>query len=119
MRLPAYRWLSATHDRRVHGRHRYTVGEVRRALERADFQVERLSYINSLLFPIPLVQRLVERVRPATEEDSDLLLPGPLANAVLRGVLQAEAAWLRRGGRFPWGLSVLSLARKPAQPHQQ
>ena len=119
MRLPAYRWLSATHDQRVHGRHRYTAGEVRTALERANFQVERLSYVNSLLFPIPLLQRLLERVRPATEDDSDLLLPGPLANAVLRGVLQAEAAWLRRGGRFPWGLSVLSLARKPTQPNQQ
>jgi SAM-dependent methyltransferase len=120
LRLPAYRWLSATHDRRVHGRHRYTADEVRGALQDAGFCVERLSYINSLLFPIPLLQRLLERIRPATEQaGSDLLPPSPLVNTILRFVLQAEAAWLRRGGRFPVGLSVLSLARKPASPDLQ
>ena len=120
LRLPAYRWLSATHDRRVHGRHRYTAGEVRAALKSANFHVERLSYINSLLFPIPLGQRLLERVRPAVAaDDSDLLPPRPLLNTMLRLVLQGEAAWLRRGGHFPWGLSVLSLARKPTQSDLQ
>lgn len=115
LRLPAYRWLSAAHDRRVHGRHRYTAGEVRTALAKAGFRIERLSYINSLLFPIPLMQRLIERIRPAQQDESDLLAPSPLVNAALRLVLHAEAAWLRRGGRFPVGLSVLSLARKPEQ----
>jgi SAM-dependent methyltransferase len=119
LRLPAYRWLSSAHDRRVHGRHRYTAGEVRATLATAGFQVERLSYINSLLFPVPLLQRLLERVRPAQQDDSEMLPPSPSVNTALRLVLQAEAAWLGRGGRFPVGLSVLSLARKPALPDLQ
>ena len=117
MRLPAYRWLSSAHDRRTHGHRRFTAGEVRTALDRAGFQLERLSYINSLLFPIPMLQRLLERLWPA-EEDSDLLPPSPLINTLLRLVLQTEAAWLRQGGRFPLGLSILSLARKPELPTQ-
>jgi SAM-dependent methyltransferase len=113
IRLPAYRWLSSEHDRSVHGRHRYTAGETRGLLERAGFVVERLSYINSLLLPIPLLQRLAERLSPhQPPQRSQLELPSPLINAALGSVFSAEALWLRQGGRFPAGLSVLALARQ-------
>ncbi|HEX6292610.1 MAG TPA: class I SAM-dependent methyltransferase [Herpetosiphonaceae bacterium] len=115
VRLPAYRWLSSKHDRSVHGRHRYTAREVRSLLTEAGLQVERISYINSLLLPIPVLQRLVERVLPDLERSgSDLELPSPLLNAALGTAMYTEAAWLRRGGRFPCGLSVLALARRSA-----
>ena len=113
IRLPAYRWLFSKHDRAVHARHRYTAVEVRGMLEGAGFTVERLSYVNSLLFPVPLLQRSVERILPTLERDeSDLAPPGDLLNSLLRSTLETEAAWLRRGGRFAWGLSVLCLAQK-------
>ena len=113
IRLPAYRWLMSKHDRAVHTRRRYTAGEVRVMLRRAGFEVERLSYVNSLLFPLPLLQRTVERVFPAAEQaGSDLRTPPELTNRLLREVLDLEAAWLRHGGTFGWGLSVLCLARK-------
>ena len=75
MRLPAYRWLSSAHDRRTDGHRRFTAGEVRTALDRAGFQLERISYINSLLFPIPMFQRLFERLWSVDEDDFDLLPP--------------------------------------------
>lgn len=113
VRLPAYRWLSSKHDRSVHGRHRYTAGEARTMLTEAGFVIERLSYINSLLFPIPVLQRLAERVLPELEQSgSDLALPSPFVNRALQTVMYTEAAWLRSGGGFPFGLSVLALARK-------
>jgi SAM-dependent methyltransferase len=114
VRLPAYRWLSSKHDRSVHGRYRYTAGETRALLTRAGFVIERLSYINSLLFPVVLLQRLGERVLPQLEQSgSDLELPSPLVNYTLQTAMYGEAAWLRDGGRFPFGLSILALARKP------
>ena len=113
IRLPAYRWLMSKHDRAVHTRRRYTAGEARSIVEAAGFTIERLSYVNSLLFPLPLLQRLVERVWPGVERaGSDLEIPPPLANRTLRAPLDLEAAWLRRRGTFGWGLSVLCLARK-------
>ena len=115
IRVPAYQWLYAKHDRAVHTRRRYTAGEVRAAVVEAGFEVEHISYINSLLFPAVLIQRLLEPFAGhADEAVSDLLLPGPLANGLLRSALRGEAAWLGRGGSFAWGLSVLCLARKPA-----
>lgn len=113
MRLPAYEFLRSKHDRAVHTRRRYTAGEVRALLQENGFMVERLSYINTLLFPVALTQRLLERRVPALEhENSDVALPSPLVNELLRWPLAAEAAWLARGGRFPFGLSVLCLARR-------
>ncbi len=113
LRLPAYQWLSSSHDRSVHGRHRYTARETRGLLERAGFAIERMSYVNSLLLPLPVAQRLLERLRPGeTSHESDMRAPHPLVNRALGVVLLLEAAWLRRGGRFPAGLSVMVIARK-------
>ncbi len=114
IRLPAYEFLRSKHDRAVHTRRRYTSAEARGLLEVRGFAVERCSYINSLLFALPLAQRLLERVLPALERhESDLTLPSPLVNSVLSWPLATEAAWLARGGNFPVGLSILALARKP------
>ncbi len=113
IRLPAYEFLRSKHDRAVHTRRRYTAGQARALLQAHGFIVERCSYINSLLFPLPLAQRLIERVLPALERhDSDLALPSPLINEALRWPLAAEAAWLARGRSFPVGLSIVCLAHE-------
>lgn len=113
IRLPAYKWLSSAHDRSVHGRQRYTAGEMRAMLERAGLRIVRLSYINSLLLPIPLLQRLLQRIVAAGDDQrSDLELPHRIVNTALQSALYLEAAWLRDGGRFPAGLSILALAQK-------
>ena len=114
LRLPAYQWLTSQHDRSVHGRHRYTARETKTMLAAAGLELERLSYINSLLLPLPVLQRLLERVWPFSgSAASDLELPSPLINATLQTTLYLEAAWLRAGRRFPGGLSILALAQKP------
>lgn len=113
IRLPAYEFLRSKHDRAVHTRRRYTDASARALLEGAGMRVVRSSYINTLLLPIPLVQRLLERAIPALEQsDSDLALPSTLVNEALRWPLAAEATWLARGHSFPVGLSVLCLAQR-------
>jgi SAM-dependent methyltransferase len=113
IRLPAYEFLRSKHDRAVHTRRRYTAGQALALLQAHGFAIERCSYVNSLLFPLPLAQRLLERALPLLERDgSDLAMPPPLLNELLRWPLAAEAAWLGRGRSFPFGLSILCLARR-------
>ncbi|NWG20475.1 MAG: class I SAM-dependent methyltransferase [Chloroflexi bacterium] len=112
VRLPAFEWLRGEHDRAVHGRRRYTAGDVCALLK--DFEIERISYVNTLLLPLPLMQRFIERMAPPADHgSSDLALPPALVNEALRWPLAAEAAWLARGHSFPVGLSVICRARKP------
>ncbi len=111
LRLPAYEFLRSKHDRAVHTRRRYTAHEVLSLLRSAGFIVEYCSYINSLLFPLALTQRLLEKVVPSLEQQqSDMTLPPAAINQILRWPLALEAAWVRLKGRFPVGLSIICLA---------
>ncbi len=115
LRLPAYQWLSSAHDRSVHGARRFTAGQARQLIAAAGLDLARLSYCNTLLFPVSVAQRLPERLRPpaAPAPESAMAAPPPALNRALRLVLDTEAAWLARGGRFPWGVSLAVLAQKP------
>ncbi|RRR73358.1 MAG: class I SAM-dependent methyltransferase [Candidatus Viridilinea halotolerans] len=113
LRLPAYEWLRSRHDRQVHTRRRYTASEVATILAEAGFVVQRLTYVLSLLFPLPAATRLLERFTPDTGMDESAMgLPPEPLNQALRLPMALEAAWLARGGRFPWGLSIVALARR-------
>lgn len=111
IRLPAYEFLRSKHDRAVHTRRRYTAATVRALLAEAGLVVERTTYVNTLLFPIPLAQRLLERAVPALEhQESDLAMPAPPLNTALGWPLATEAAWVEMGGSLPFGLSIVALA---------
>lgn len=113
LRLPAFEFLRGAHDRMVHTRHRYTTGEVGKKLRIAGFEVVRLSYANSLLFPVAAASRLAERVTGrGGMAESDVQEASPFVNRVLLGVLRAEGAVIRKVD-LPVGLSVLAFARKP------
>lgn len=112
LRLPAYDWLRSAHDAFVHTRHRYTADEVRTLVAATGLRLRRLTYANTLLFPLIAVQRLLARLN--AEARSDVTpLPRPL-NGLLEAVLVAEARWLRARS-FPFGLTVIALAQKPGR----
>jgi hypothetical protein len=111
VRVPALRALWGAHDAEVQTRHRYTRGELVALLSDGGLRVERASYCNSLLFPLLLARRTLDRA--LSREGSDVgFLPAPLEWA-FRRALGIEAALLRRGLSFPFGASVVALARRP------
>ena len=113
LRVPAYPWLFAQHDRVGETRQRYYRGELIAVLRRAGFAVEKVTHANMLLFPAAVTKRLAERwLPPADPTASDLRrLPGPF-NALCRLLLSAEAPLIQRAN-LPVGLSLMALVRKP------
>jgi SAM-dependent methyltransferase len=111
LRLPAYDWLRAHHDEVVHTVRRFTTTELRQALTAGHFQVEKLSYANTLLFPLALGKRLAERFVAPPANSSDIQPNPAWQDAMLAPFLYAEARWLVHGG-LPFGLTVLAIARK-------
>lgn len=110
VRVPALRLLWGAHDAEVLSRHRYTRSELATLLRGAGLEVVRASYCNSILFPVLLGRRTLDRL--LGREGSDVgFLPGPLEWAFGR-VLDAEAGLLRAGLSFPVGASVVAVARK-------
>jgi SAM-dependent methyltransferase len=110
VRVPALKLLWGAHDAAVHSRHRYNSAEVRALLESQGLRVVKLSYANTLLFPVIALRRLLDRL--TGREGSDVgFLPAPLEWA-FGSLLRLEARVLPRLS-FPVGASVFALARKP------
>jgi SAM-dependent methyltransferase len=113
LRVPALKMLWGAHDEAVHSRHRYTRGEVRRLLEGEGFEVLRLTYANTLLFPVLALRRTLDRLLGRHGSDVGFL-PAPL-EWTFRRVLGLEARLVRRVS-LPVGASVFALARKRGGP---
>lgn len=110
--VPAYQWLWSGHDVINHHHRRYTRRTLRSAAERAGWETVRTTYFNSLLLPVAIVLRVLDRFSRATTESSlDLWVPPAPLNWLLERPLALEAAIVARGGRIPAGLSLLTLFR--------
>lgn len=111
LRVPAYAWLWSAHDAAEHAARRYTAGALRQRLETAGFGVRRLTYANTLLFPVAAARRLWHRAF-ASPTWCDLQPTPSILNRLFLGALKVEARWLKNRD-LPFGLSVLALAQKP------
>ncbi len=111
LRLPAYDWLRGGHDAVVHTARRFTTGTLAKSLRETGFVIERLTYANTLLFPLAAAKRLLERPSPAGPAQSDVAPNPTWLDAALSLPLAVEAAWLRRRD-LPFGLSVVALAQR-------
>jgi SAM-dependent methyltransferase len=110
--VPAYNWLWSGHDEINHHHRRYTRRSLQRVAEQAGWQQVRTTYFNSLLLPVAIVLRILDRINTKTTESSlDLWVPPEPLNWVLERPLALEAALIKRGGRIPAGLSLLGVFR--------
>jgi ubiquinone/menaquinone biosynthesis C-methylase UbiE len=106
MNLPSYQWLLSAHDHAVHNVRRYTQRRVRALLHGAGFAKIRMTYWNTILFPLMVLRRFVAR-RP---DVSDVMpFPAPIETA-FRGIMRIENGLLGHGIRLPFGGSLLATA---------
>lgn len=110
VRVPALKLLWGAHDEAVLSRQRYTRAEVEALLRGAGLQVLRASYCNTLLFPVLLLRRTLDRLLDRHGSDVGFL-PAPIER-LFRGLLGLEARLIPHVS-LPVGASVTALARKP------
>jgi SAM-dependent methyltransferase len=110
VRVPALMLLWGAHDEAVHSRHRYTAGELEDLFERAGLEVSRVTYCNSILFPLLALRRTLDRWLSRHGSDVEFL-PAPLEWLFLR-FLRIEAGLIGLGLRLPIGASVMAVGRK-------
>ena len=107
--VPAYQWLYAGHDEAVHTDRRFTRPEIRSLLEASGFEVQQLSYWNTLLLPAIVIRR---KLLPASRDASDTASQVPaLVERAFGAGLALERAIMRIGS-LPVGLSIFGVARK-------
>jgi SAM-dependent methyltransferase len=104
--VPAHPWMWSAHDVVNHHKRRYTRKSLRAVVEAAGLKLERLSWFNSLLFPLAAAARFAGQVRRKQESD-DKLPPAPL-NALFRAVFGLERYAIGRLP-FPPGVSLVAI----------
>jgi SAM-dependent methyltransferase len=110
--VPAYQWLWSGHDVINHHHRRYNRRTLLAAAEEAGWQCAFATYFNSLLLPVAIALRALDRVHANTTESSlDLWVPPAPLNALLQQPLNLEAAAIGRGRPIPAGLSLLAVLR--------
>jgi SAM-dependent methyltransferase len=110
--VPAYQWLWSGHDEINHHHRRYNRRTLLAAAEAAGWREDSSAHFNSLLLPVAIALRALERFKPSTTKSSlDLWVPPAPLNWALRQPLNLEAAVIGRGGSIPAGLSLLTVFR--------
>ena len=106
--LPAYDWLLSAHDRRVHNVRRFTGSQAHALLAGNGFRVLRSSYWNTLLFPLMMVHRLLER----DEAESDVRDYPRWLDMLFSAALAAERLAIVAGIGLPFGGSLIVVAAR-------
>lgn len=115
--VPAFRWMWGRQDVINHHKRRYEAREFAALFSDQALEIRRLTYLNTLLFPVVAAVRLFRRLVPERNgelvSDFSMTKPGRVNDALAR-LFSWEAAILRRHN-LPIGVSLLCLARKPEQ----
>ena len=110
----AFEFLKSRHDLAVMARHRYTIGELVKKMEKNRFDILRKTYLYGLTFPLVAGFRLWDKLAlrwGRGEIRSDLKETGPRLNRLLVWALSWEAKLTDRMN-IPFGSSLMILGRK-------
>jgi hypothetical protein len=119
--VPALMLLWSDHDVLNHHRRRYTARQLHDVVLKAGLVPERITYFNSLLFPIIASVRLAMRLKNSlltrlggnrrSPARTDFERNIPSINGLLKMIFASERFFLRRFD-FPLGISLLCVASK-------
>ncbi|GAA0324841.1 class I SAM-dependent methyltransferase [Sphingomonas oligophenolica] len=105
--VPAHQWMWSAHDVVNHHHRRYSKPSLRKAIRAAGLEPAKLSYFNSLLFPLAAAARLAGRL--TGRDDSDDSPPPPVVNALFEAIFRLERHLVGRVPLSP-GVSIITLA---------
>jgi SAM-dependent methyltransferase len=111
--VPAYQWLWSSHDVFLHHKRRYAASELKQKLEAAGLRAAKLTYFNTLLFPIVAAFRLKDRFFKKTNT-SGTDIPCEPINRVLYSLFGSERFLLNRLS-LPYGVSLLAVLKSEDQ----
>jgi hypothetical protein len=108
--VPAFSWLWSGHDVFLEHRRRYTLQQLLRVVRDAGLMPVTGFYFFAAPFAAVALQRVWQRVRPASSPKSDLRRHHPVTNAILAGICRLESTIARHNRMF--GLTAFAVAEK-------
>jgi SAM-dependent methyltransferase len=107
MTVPAHEWMWSAHDVVSHHKRRYSKRSLKRLIHGSPLRLDSMGYLNSLLLPAAIAERLASKARG--KQDADLWLPPRPINATLETLFASERHLIGRVP-LPPGLSLFAIA---------
>jgi SAM-dependent methyltransferase len=108
--VPAYMFLWSSFDEINEHKRRYTLTELKTKLIQTGFTIEKISYYNTLLFPVVFVVRMLNNILKR-DGASDIDMPSPPVNFILGKIFGFEK-YLLRFLNLPFGVSIIAVVKK-------
>lgn len=105
--VPAHQWMWSAHDVVNHHQRRYSRRALVGLIEQSPLKLEAVGYLNSLLFPVALAERLASKV--TGKEEANLAPPAEPINQALERIFALERRVIGRVP-LPPGLSLFAVA---------
>lgn len=110
--VPAFHFLWSLEDEVSHHYRRYSKKELITKVRQAGFEIQKITYANTLLFPLVALGRLILRIfRPFFKISSESEMNPKWMNSILYRLFLAERFFLRFVN-FPFGVSILCVCKK-------
>lgn len=114
--VPAFQFLWGEHDELAHHKRRYNAGQLGKVVEKAGFEIEKMTYNNFFLFPAGVIYRYLKKIERLTNKNKEKTsdfgnTAPPVINTLFKYIYSAEAVFLKYM-RFPFGLSLVCVCRK-------
>jgi SAM-dependent methyltransferase len=107
--VPAFRFLHSAHDDAVMTARRFRKAEIRALLTEQGFEVRRLTYWTTFLFPLAILARTLGGSKMGRDFEST----DSWSQRVLAQIMNLERLLLRKVS-LPFGVALLGIARKSA-----
>lgn len=111
LRSAAFDALRSRHSQFINETQRFRLGQLKTALGRAGFAIERATYANSLLLPVAWFKFRVWEPLTRAEPASGVQPVAKWLDRALYAPLRVESAWIAAGGSIPVGQTVVVIAR--------
>ena len=103
--VPAYQWLYGAHDEFLHHKRRYSANQLRKKSVVAGLRAVKISYFNTILFPLAAIARLKDKLLGNTSATGTSVPPIPI-NKMFRTLFSVER-FLLESFNLPYGVSLL------------
>lgn len=109
--VPAFQFLWGVQDEVAHHYRRYTLGGIKKILNSGEFDINRATYFNTLLFlPIAFV-RILSKIFNLKKRQSDFNINNPTLDKIFFSIFNFERKLLKHI-KFPFGVSILLVLEK-------
>jgi SAM-dependent methyltransferase len=108
--VPACMFLWSEHDVQNEHKRRYSLTELRIKLLEIGFKIDKISYFNTLLFPLIATARIIHNIFKSTK-GGGIDLPSAPVNFILEKIFSLEK-FILRFVDMPIGVSVIAVVRK-------